>query len=198
MNSLADAWKNTSVFEEQYQLNIQELNDYPDHWNSFIQMVSSLNPAPKSILDVGCGAGVFFELCRRHFPEVSYTGIDYAKSAIQLASTNWNHSEFYVRDYKDLGTEDSEKYDLLYAGAMLDVIPNGDEALEHLVSLGFKHLLLGRVKFTDKNSYYEEYVAYDKIRTVAHYHNRETFMRICIDAGYTAYEVNSTILLEKK
>lgn len=198
MNSLADAWKDEEVCKKQYELNLYELDNYPDHWHIFIKIVSSLKPKPQSILDVGCGAGIFFELCRRHFPHIKYTGVDYAEAAIKLASEKWNHSEFYVKDYRDLAIEDAEKYDLLHAGAMLDVRPNGDEALEHLVSLGFKHLLLGRVKITAKDSYYEEYTAYDKIRTVAYYHNSETFMHTCKNAGYKIYEVGSTILLEKE
>ena len=199
MNSLADAWKNEEVFKDQYELNLYELDHYPNHWNIFISTVSALRPTIQSVLDVGCGAGIFYELCRRHFPHIKYTGVDYAEEAIKLASEKWDHPEFYVRDYRDLTTEDAEQYDLLHAGAMLDVLPNGDEALEHLVSLGFKHLLLGRVKLTDKASYSEEYIAYDKIRTVAYYHNIDSFRDICEQAGYATMIMPSpdTILLKK-
>ena len=70
---------------------------------------------------------------------------------------------------------------------MLDVISISDENLEYLVSLGFKHLLLGRVKFTEKKSYYDEYVVYDKIRTVAYYHNIDSLKYICTKAGYKTH-----------
>ena len=142
--SYIDSWKNKEVFQDQLALNEKELNHYPDHWKSFVGIVSYIDPPPQSILDVGCGAGVFFEICRRHFPDIKYTGVDYAEEAIQLASSKWPNSEFYVKDYKDLIPGDAKKYDLLHTGALLDVLPNGDEALSFLLGLGFRYIILGR------------------------------------------------------
>tara|TARA_R110000823_G_scaffold308873_2_gene432722 strand:+ start:62 stop:682 length:621 start_codon:yes stop_codon:yes gene_type:complete len=199
--SYIDSWKNKEVFQDQLALNEKELNHYPDHWKSFVGIVSYIDPPPQSILDVGCGAGVFFEICRRHFPDIKYTGVDYAEEAIQLASSKWPNSEFYVKDYKDLIPGDAKKYDLLHTGALLDVLPNGDEALSFLLGLGFRYIILGRVKITEKASGFVEYEAYNKIRTYAYSHNIKTLGTLFGEAGYSATftgENNScTILLQK-
>ena len=201
MNYLDNTWKNKGVFQDQLALNERELGNYPNHWNTFIDKVSDIRPPPQSILDVGCGAGVFFEICRRHFPDIKYTGVDYAEEAIQLASSKWPNSEFYVKDYKDLVPGDARKYDLLHTGALLDVLPNGDEALSFLLGLGFRYIILGRVKITEKDSGFIVYEAYNKIQTYAFSHNIDTLKTMFSEFGYSANytgENNScTILLQK-
>jgi len=83
MNSVINSWKNSNVFQSQLSLNLKELsseNMYPPHWLSFLGIVNTFQP--KTMLDVGCGCGVYYELCKKHF-DIEYTGIDYAKEAIE-------------------------------------------------------------------------------------------------------------------
>jgi len=56
--SYIDSWKNKKVFEDQLKLNELELDKYPAHWNLFIEAISCITPAPTTLLDIGCGAGV--------------------------------------------------------------------------------------------------------------------------------------------
>lgn len=201
MNSLVDSWKNADVFASQLALNEKELDNYPAHWNLFLEAVSVLDPKPQTMLDIGCGVGTFHELCRRHYPTLKYTGADYSSDAIELAKNKWGGDHWDVRDYKDLTTEDAKKYDLLHAGALLDVLPNGDDALSFLLELGFKYLILGRVKFTRKGSHFIEYDAYDKIPTYAYSHNLESLMDSTNKAGYRVMltgEMNSCTVILKK
>ena len=128
---------------------------------------------------------VFFEVCKRHLPLLHYSGTDYSESAIKLAQETWNGGNFFVKDVKELTKEDVENYDLIYTSALFDVMPDGDEALEHLLQLSAKNIILSRMKTTDDESYYEEYEAYG-ITTCAFHHNKSNFLEMC---GRYNYEV---------
>ena len=66
---MIDAWKNKHVFKEQLLLNEKELDgNYPTHWSIFIKLYNSIKHS--SVLDIGCGAGVYYELFKRHFPDI--------------------------------------------------------------------------------------------------------------------------------
>ena len=197
-----DSWKNKGVFEDQLTLNEKELNSYPEHWKLFINAVLSLVGINRSsLLDIGCGVGTYKEICKRHIPAISYTGMDYSQDAIDIAQKRWGGSNWRVGNYKTLTHEDAMKYDILHTGAMLDVLPNGDEALSFLLGLGFEKIILGRVKLTEKTSNYIEYKAYNKIQTYAYSHNIESLVNMSKDFGYAINfkgEINnSTIVLNK-
>mgnify|MGYP003135524552 CR=1 FL=1 len=87
--SHVNEWKNKEVFKSQLKLNEKELDNYPIHWSEFLYAFNLIKPSPKTLLDIGCGVGVYYELCRRHHPEIEYCGVDYSKEAIQLAKNKW-------------------------------------------------------------------------------------------------------------
>jgi trans-aconitate methyltransferase len=197
MNNVTDSWKNKNVFMKQLDLNLKELSNknYPEHWLAFIQHIKTENP--NSILDIGCGCGAYYELCKVEFPLLKYTGVDYSEDAITIASNKWAYSEFFVRDYKELTPEYVKQFDLIHLGALLDVLPNGDEALEFILSLEAKNVLIGRMKITDKPSYFETYTAYDEITTYAYYHNKSNFLDLCKKYHYIVKNINNNFYLVK-
>lgn len=198
-----NSWKNKEVFEDQLALNKVELDSYPEHWKFFLKAIgTSVAFNNASLLDLGCGVGTYKELCKRHLPNILYTGMDYSSEAIDMAREAWGPAwEWIVGDYKSLNLVDAGKYDILHVGAMLDVLPNGDEALEFLLSLGFKNIIIGRAKITEEESNFREYTAYDKIQTYAYSHNIDNLLRMFKQFGYApTYQgpLNScTILLQK-
>jgi 2-polyprenyl-3-methyl-5-hydroxy-6-metoxy-1,4-benzoquinol methylase len=200
LNNLEDSWKNNDVlFYRQLEYNLKEIasvESYPNHWHVFINLIDKFNPS--DILDIGCGCGIYYELCKRHFPEIIYTGMDYSEEAIELAKKTWAEDHFFVKDYKDLTTVDIKDYDLVHVGAMFDVLPNGDEALEFILSLKPRALLIGRIKLTDRDSYYDTYTAYDTITTCGFYHNKNNFLDLCSRYGYNVYQTLDNFYLRKK
>lgn len=199
MDNVINSWKNSKVFEKQLQLNLNELinnNTYPSHWHAFISFIKEIKP--KTLLDIGCGCGAFYELCSREFNEIVYTGHDYSKEAIDLAIKKWGYTGFFVKDYLSLTKKEITKFDVIHLGALLDVLPNGDEALEFILSLEPKKVIIGRMKITEKPSYYETYTAYDEITTYAYYHNKENFLNICNKHGYLIINIDNNFYLYKK
>ena len=200
MMNYKNSWKNKKVFEAQLALNEKELDQYPFHWLCFLKAMESVPGNPTSILDVGCGCGVFSELCKRHFPDIKYKGLDYAQEAIDLAKNRWE-GEWEVKNYEELSPSDCS-YDILHAGALLDVLPDADEAFDHLVGLGFENIIFGRMKLVDTPSKSEVYEAYDEIKTYAFYHNITNIVEKLKHYGYyfmfTGADGNVTLLASKK
>ena len=193
-----NSWKNKNVFKKQLELNILELsNNYPQHWLDFIKFINI--EKPKTILDIGCGCGSYYELCNLEFSNIKYTGIDYSNEAIELAKQKWDYDRFYVKDINELTKEYINEFDLIHMGALLDVLPNGDEVLEYILSLSPKKIIIGRMELTDKSSYYETYIAYNEITTYKYIHSYSDFLKIIDMNGYQIIEkINNNILLEYK
>ena len=187
MHKHIDSWKQSrSTFEQQLQRNIYELNtNYPPHWINFISVVESF-PDIKRVVDIGCGAGVYHNLCEKL--NVDYIGYDYSPDAIQLAESTWG-GNFNCLNYKNLTEEHILDTDLAVANALFDVLPNGNEALETLLKLKPKRLLAQRVRLTDSASYSEEYSAYDII-TYKFFHNSDKLFETIKANNYSFDYVN--------
>lgn len=169
-------WKNASIdaFKQQLKRNLYELNgDYPLHWHHFIWQIESIRGRINRVVDVGCGVGVYYEVCRRIFPGLDYIGYDCAENAIKLAKSQWRSPNFQVKDYKDINFLDIKNGDVIVANALCDVLEDGDSCLRFLMGLTPDFLILQRVKITDKPNHMIKYKAYEEVDTVEFYHNEE-------------------------
>lgn len=194
MKDVTNSWKNEKVFAKQLELNKDQLTGrYPGHWYEFLNVLKDISPT--SIIDIGCGCGAYYELCKKHHPDVFYTGIDYSKEAIDLAIKTWDHESFFVKDYKSLTKHYLSNYQLIHMGALLDVLPDGDEALDFILSLKPKMVLIGRMKMTDSPSGSYVYRAYDEIETYSYSHNVTSVSKICDKNGYRATKLRDHYLL---
>ncbi len=187
---MKDAWKNKEVFNRQLALNKRELNnEYPPHWIIFLKAYQTFKPS--KVLDLGCGAGVYYELFKRHFPEIDYWGADYSEDAINLARKTWGSEErFFVKDFWDFTTEEVKSYDNILIGAVLDVMPDGDEAFDFLLSLQPNSVFIQRMEITDKPSHKTVYEAYDQITTCQYHHNYKQVNNILDKYQYEAVSLD--------
>ena len=197
-----DSWKDSEVFEYQLALNQRELSSqekYPSHWHHFIDCVDELQNTTR-VVDIGCGAGAYYALSQRHFPEKDYIGYDYSESAVSTASRDWG-GNFECRGYEELSKDDIKTGDAVVANALCDVLPNGDECFEHLLSLKADNLIIQRMKITGWPSFYKTYDAYN-ITTYAFHHKEQDVIDSIQKHGYEYKEskmdqVNFNFLLRK-
>jgi len=187
---MKDSWKNKSVFEQQLQLNLRELDDnYPGHWFHLITLLQSFHVS--SILDVGCGAGIYSELINKHFPVTAYVGCDYSQDAIDLANKTWadkNDGEFFTLDFWHLTHEIVSAYDMVMLNAVLDVFPDGDDALEFILGLNPKSICIQRADLTQEESHTSQYEAYG-IPVYKFHHNENNFFELIASNNYKCYEI---------
>jgi len=185
MSTYIDSWKNKKVFEKQLETNLNELNSYPQHWEYFVSFMSKINV--QHLLDIGCGCGTYYELCRKHFPDVKYVGVDYANEAVELAKKHWNYSGFYVKNYKELTKEYIKHFDILHACSLHNVLPNGDEALQFFIDLQPRYMILGKLLTTKGASTYKVYKAYNEIETYLYYHNIDNVKKLFKQGNYEVF-----------
>ncbi len=181
VENFENSWKNKTVFEEQLELNLKELNrEPPSHWQALLDFIATIKTAtmqhalagtPRKLLDIGCGCGAIAKLLHSYYPEIEYTGMDYASEAISLATAQWPFARFLERDYKDITKEEIAQYDIVYACSLHNVLPDGDAAIDALLALKPKYLILGKLLTTHDESYYETYQAYNLITTYKYFHN---------------------------
>jgi trans-aconitate methyltransferase len=198
MIDLNSSWDNQSVFAKQLELNLSELsspNSYPPHWFDFINLAKTVSPT--NILDVGCGCGAFFRICELHFPDSNYKGCDFSEHAIKLAKQQWGDFAFFKANLFDLSKESVNEYDLIHFGAILDVLPNGDEALDFIFSLNIQNFIIGRMKLTEKESFYNTYTAYNEIVTCEYFHNINNLESSLVKYNYSIKRLGDSFLLSK-
>ena len=179
-------WKEASskAFQQQFALNLRELNDPPNHWKFFLEELARTRGIER-VIDIGCGVGSLCKLIRMWYGDTTYIGYDYSDAAIKTATAMWGElGHFEEKDYHDLSTQDIQDNDAIVANALCDVLPDGDECFDHILSLGAKNVIFLRVRVTGKPSYYEEYEAYGEINTYAFYHNENLLDEMIKNHGY--------------
>ena len=138
-----------------------------------------------TFLDIACGCGAVYKLINSHYDNIFYTGIDYSSHAIELAKKHWEYNSFFVKDYKELTKDYIYDFDIVHAGALTNVLPDGDKCLDFLLKLQAKNLILTRMLLTEKDSNYTIYKAYNEIDTCLFYHNRGRFFDMIRNNNYT-------------
>lgn len=197
MTDLNSSWQNNKeVFDLQLKLNLDQLshkNNYPIHWKDFLNLLENTNIY--TLLDIGCGCGAYHKLLKDNYSYIQYTGIDYSDDAIAIAKSTWKYNNFFVKDFWSIDKDYISNYDAIHLGAVLDMMTNGDEAIEFLFTLQPRKIIFSRMEFTKKNSYYEEYLAYDKVSTSKYRHSIEIFSKLCSTYKYKINYYNTVLLL---
>ena len=202
MDSFDSGWRNASqtAFALQLARNKEEVGNPPEHWSFCARQIDDLRQSGNHVermVDIGCGAGGLYAVANTL--GIKYIGYDYAPAAIDIATNYWGADSFFVKDYKDLTPDDINDDDIIVANALCDVLPNGDECFESLLNLNAKQLLILRVKLSyGETSSYEEYVAYNEIKTYAYRHNSRTLdgmiQKYSYDAIIGAYIASEDIV----
>lgn len=192
-----DAWKNTNIFKKQLSLNKEQFNNYPSHWNSFINLIKIIDNQKIKInlLDIGCGCGSYYKLCNDNFLNISYFGIDYAEEAISLAINEWKSPVFQTMDIFHIPSDFIDQFNVVHLGALLDVLPNGNEALELILNKQIPYIIIGRIDFTTDSSGSYTYTAYNEITTYKYKHNVDDFKNIVNKFNYKIIAVDSSSIL---
>jgi len=95
--------------------------------------IKELMPAPKTIIDVGCGIGAALETMHIHFPEADLYGLDPSEEAIALAKARVPDGTFYAEFLEDLKSK--KKYDVVICLGVAEHVEDLPEFLKSLKTL---------------------------------------------------------------
>ncbi len=109
--------KDYDAISDVYIKNCSELDFYLPYVNEFMK-----NLKRKSILDLGCGQGVF----ANYFHENGYfsEGIDFSSNLLEYAKRNYPYINFIHYDFCDFDT--TKKYDGIFIKNVLFHVPEND------------------------------------------------------------------------
>jgi SAM-dependent methyltransferase len=185
-----ESWKAEDVAQQMLQLARTQLED-PDSVAPYRAFFAALDyalaelplPQPARLLDLGCGVGHYSELLERRYPaRFDYTGSDYSEAMIEAARNEWSGRRFVVDDLfapsLDLGA-----FDLIFAGALVDITEEYEHALDILLGSAAPFLLLHRQQLTDGRSRVEVVPGYSGQTTYRSYLNRGDLDRIASRHG---------------
>ena len=141
--------KNTGVFgHSSYGKTWQkkegnEQNDWYDQMHEshkiqhqdFIQYLKTRKNL-ETVLEVGCGTGVYPIKLKELFANIKYTGIDISETAIKQCKKN-SSFEFIAGDFIKLNI--SRKFDLVFSHAVVDHVYDVDEFVAKIVNLTKKY-----------------------------------------------------------
>ena len=90
----------------------------------------------ETVLEVGCGTGVYPIKLKELFANIKYTGIDISETAIKQCKKN-SPFEFIAGDFIKLDI--SRKFDLVFSHAVVDHVYDMDEFIAKIVNLTKKY-----------------------------------------------------------
>jgi|GEM_PF-1828692 len=95
----------------------------------------------KSVIDVGCGNGIFAKYLRGKRPDIQISCIDRSKEALKHVDADYK----YQRDIVDLSNFENMSYDCVTSLQVLEhlPVPNYELALKELARISGRYILIG-------------------------------------------------------
>jgi SAM-dependent methyltransferase len=199
-----DEWLDPAVAEQMAALAERQLASPGTvaPYRTFVRAVEALLaddslPAPARLLDFGCGVGHYSELLERSFPRrFLYTGCDAAEPMIAAARRRWPDRSFVVNDL--FANElDLRSYDVVVAGALVDVLADWQRALDVLLGPGARFVMLHRQQIVEGGPTHVDVVpGYEGQTTYRAYLARDDLMAVAAGHGYVVvgeFEVDDPV-----
>jgi SAM-dependent methyltransferase len=153
---------------------------------------------PLRLLDIGCGVGHYSELVDRWYSgRVEYTGVDVSAEMVAAASSTWPGRRFERGDVLAPGSG-FDGYDVLLAGALVDVLREWRPALDAVLGSAAPYVILHRQRVGGRTSVRRApgYAGGTTYRTVLSEldlaaafvrHARELMLRLPIEPGVETF-----------
>lgn len=140
---------------------------------NFIEYFNKIKPNIESVLEVGCGTGMYPIKNKEMFDGLKYTGTDFSKNAIEYCKNN-SKFEFINGDF--IKMEIKTQYDLVFSHAVIDHVYDIDIFLTNLIKSCkkfayinsyegyFPNLDKHKMKWRDEDNCYYNHISIKQIR----------------------------------
>ena len=140
-SSYGKTWQERDGEDQSEWYNIMHDSHKIQH-QDFIQYLKTRNNL-ETVLEVGCGTGVYPIKLKELFANIRYTGTDISETAIKQCKKN-SSFEFLVGDFIKLNI--SKKFDLVYSHAVVDHVYNMDEFIAKIVNATKKYAYITAIE----------------------------------------------------
>lgn len=197
-------WKkaNNKWYEEIHDAN------YLLHEN-FIEYFNKIKPNIKSVLEVGCGTGIYPIRYKEMFENIEYTGIDFSKTNIKFCK---NHSRFNFIDGDFIKMELKTQFDLVFSHAVVDHVYDIDTFLTNLIKSCRKYAYINsyegffpdldkhKMKWRDEDNCYYNHISIKQVRKLLSDNglSEKEFIIRKQDSGQTEKNVGIQLVIEIK
>jgi SAM-dependent methyltransferase len=132
-------WDNFSPEQVEYFLRAgPEGTEHPSR-----AKVASLLDGLGSLLDVGCGTGVMFEVIRDQRPDLDYTGVDFTEQFIRAARTRYpSDAKRFIHCSIDELVSLDRTFDAVLARHILEHLPDYVPATQQIYACAKRKLIL--------------------------------------------------------
>jgi 2-polyprenyl-3-methyl-5-hydroxy-6-metoxy-1,4-benzoquinol methylase len=114
----------------------------------------------KTIIDIGCGDGIYTNDLKRELQDLEFTGFDPASDAINIANKKYQNINFIVGDLLNEETFPKEKYDVGIIRGVLHHLPNAQQGISKSIQLSDTIIIIEPngnnpiLKYIEKTSQY--------------------------------------------
>jgi ubiquinone/menaquinone biosynthesis C-methylase UbiE len=134
----------------------------------YLKIIEEINP--KSVLDVGCGLGLDYEMYKSNNSNINYCGIDACKGFIEENKKNYPEADFRLSRAQELPFEDNS-FDLVTCRGVLEHLDEPYKAISEIARVSKHDVVLiwflipgKKEKITlDKQGYYRNIYSENKI-----------------------------------
>jgi len=96
-----------------------------------LDLIQRINlPAPRRIIDLGCGPGNSTDALRRRWPQSAIAGLDNSAPMIEAARRTYPHGIWELGDVESWRAD--EPFDLVFSNALLQWLPDHAELCARL------------------------------------------------------------------
>jgi len=191
MNEYLKSWSNPNSLEF-YRKNRNKKEDLYESERLFISKI--LKPGIK-ILDVGCGAGGFYNILKSYEPDIEYFGIDSCEELIREAKKINQKIKFKVGEGKQLPYK-SNYFDLVLCFGTLHMNLDWRDIIEECWRVT-KNNFLFDLRITDKESIEDMSKSYQKIMFEEEWDKKSKVPYVIVNANHTMKLLNNLSNLKR-
>jgi len=157
-------WQDESIPKQQLKITKKQIDNYQDipAMKTLVDSIKKLNPAGKSLLEIGCSTGYFSEIFEKANLNLDYQGCDYSNAFINIAKKEHPDINFKTCDATKLDYNNNE-FDIVISGCCLLHIIDYEKAIQESARVSNDYVIFHKTPVLENGqTIYTEKIGYGK------------------------------------